>query len=99
MDGGLPNFTDEDLKACESGIPGLPGGLPGIPQVPSSGVSKLFCQSDADCACGVDKETGKCAFGNKNFIDTSKQCPDFCSGITGQFIIKCVNNICTPTLR
>ncbi|GIW67061.1 MAG: hypothetical protein KatS3mg096_560 [Candidatus Parcubacteria bacterium] len=99
MDGGLPNFTDEDLKACESGIPGLPGGSLGIPQLPSSEVSKLFCQSDADCACGVDKETKKCAFGNKNFIDTSKQCPDFCSGIAGQFIIKCVNNICTPTLR
>ena len=96
MDGGLPNFTDTDLKACEE-ILGLPGFSPKsqFPGFPSEEV-KMFCKTNADCACGVDKETGKCAFGNKKYIDTSKQCPDFCSGIAGNLIIKCVNNRCTP---
>ena len=83
MDGGLPNFTKDDLKACESEIPGLPSEL-----------QKMACNSDEDCACGVDKQTGKCAYGNKIFIDTSKQCPDFCTGIAGNLRIKCVNNVC-----
>lgn len=86
MDGGLPNFTDNDLKACSgetSEIPGLP------PEA-----MKMYCQLDEDCACGVDRETGKCAIGNKRFIDTSRQCPDFCSGIAGNLRIKCINNIC-----
>ncbi len=95
MDGGLPNFTNEDLKVCDGeswgGFPQLPSNLP-------SEVSKLFCQTDFDCACGVDKETGKCSFGNKNFIDTSKQCPDFCTGFAGNIRIKCVNNLCSPQI-
>lgn len=93
MDGGLPNFTDEDLKSCDSES----GGLPQLPGLPSE-VSKFFCQTDADCACGVDKETGKCAFGNRKFIDTSKECPDFCTGFAGNIRIKCVNNLCTPQI-
>ena len=89
MDGGLPNFTNDDLKACESEsqIPGLPSEL-----------QKMACNSDEDCACGVDKQTGKCAYGNKIFIDTSKQCPDFCTGIGGNLRIKCVNNVCMLVL-
>ncbi len=59
---------------------------------------KKFCQSDSDCVCGIDKETGECAFGNKEFIDTSKQCPDFCTGIHGGFRIRCVYNLCRPVL-
>lgn len=86
MDGGLPNFTDEDLRSCDSEAS---GNLP-------SEISKMSCRTDVDCACGVDKETGKCAFGNKKFIDTSKECPDFCTGFAGNIKIKCVNNLCTP---
>lgn len=55
---------------------------------------KKFCQSDSDCVCGVDKETGLCDFGNREFIDPSKQCPDFCTGIHGRFRIKCINSQC-----
>ncbi|MEM4648014.1 MAG: hypothetical protein QXO12_01740 [Candidatus Pacearchaeota archaeon] len=84
MDGGLPNFTDEDLKSCAKGTSEIPGPSP-----------KLFCQTDSDCACGIDKETGECAYGNKAYIDTSKQCPDFCTGIGGNLRVKCVNNLCT----
>ncbi|MEM5813190.1 MAG: hypothetical protein QXU71_02425 [Candidatus Aenigmatarchaeota archaeon] len=86
MDGGLPNFSDNDLKACSEGVPEI-SGLP-------KEAAKMYCQTDEDCACGVDKETGKCAIGNKRYIDTSRQCPDFCTGIAGHLGIKCVNNIC-----
>ncbi|MEM5831364.1 MAG: hypothetical protein QXO40_04130 [Candidatus Aenigmatarchaeota archaeon] len=98
MDGGLPNFTEEDLKSCSKELSGLPEFYPDF-LGSSLGVAKMFCQTDTDCVCGVDKETGKCAFGNKEFIDTSKQCPDFCTGIGGQFTIKCVRNVCTPVAR
>lgn len=57
-------------------------------------LSKKFCRYNSDCACGVDKETGECAYGNKKFIDTSRQCQDFCTGIHGRFRIKCVDNLC-----
>lgn len=57
-------------------------------------MGKRFCQGDSDCVCGVDRETGLCDFGNREFIDTSKQCPDFCTGIHGRFRIKCINNQC-----
>ncbi|MEM2768558.1 MAG: hypothetical protein QXL50_01370 [Candidatus Pacearchaeota archaeon] len=83
MNGGLPNFTDEDLKSCPKGTSEITGSS-----------SKLFCQTDSDCACGVDKETRECAFGNKKYIDTSKQCPDFCTGIGGNLGVKCINNSC-----
>jgi hypothetical protein len=60
---------------------------------------KKFCKTDEDCACGINKETGECAFGNKNFIDTSIECPDFCSGIAGRFKIICKNNQCIQVPR
>ena len=56
---------------------------------------KMACEVDQDCACGVDRQTGECMYGNKKFIDTSKQCPDFCTGIHGRFRIKCINGRCT----
>ncbi len=52
------------------------------------------CSSDDDCACGKNINTGDCFYGNKNFVDTKQQCPDFCSGIAGNLVIKCVNNKC-----
>jgi len=54
----------------------------------------MYYQTDEDCACGIDKETGKCAIGNKRYIDTSVQCPDFCTGFAGNLRINCINNIC-----
>jgi len=56
--------------------------------------SEKFCNSDSDCACGVHVKTGKCFYGNKNFVDPSKQCPDFCTGIAGNLEIKCIENAC-----
>ncbi len=52
------------------------------------------CQTDSDCACGVKIDTRECFFGNKNYVDTKTQCPDFCTGIDGKIETKCVNNLC-----
>ncbi len=52
------------------------------------------CKIDADCACGVKIGTNECFFGNKKYVNTLSQCPDFCSGIDGGMIIKCQANKC-----
>ncbi|MBW3019573.1 hypothetical protein KY329_05310 [Candidatus Woesearchaeota archaeon] len=59
----------------------------------------LFCNVDADCTCGgLVKQTGDCFIGNKLYqsmhVDTSKQCPDFCTGIAGNLEVKCVDQVC-----
>jgi plastocyanin len=60
----------------------------------TAGNREKHCSSDGDCACGVRKTTGDCFYGNKDYVDTTRQCPDFCTGIAGQFTIKCVSNSC-----
>jgi hypothetical protein len=63
----------------------------------SSGAGKSLeksCGTDADCACGVSIETGDCFYGNRDFVDTSSQCPDFCNGIAANLEIVCSNGIC-----
>jgi hypothetical protein len=52
------------------------------------------CTSDSDCACGVNIKTGDCFFGNKNFVNVSVQCPDFCNGIAANLQIRCISNEC-----
>ncbi len=59
-----------------------------------SGISEKFCNADSDCACGVHIKTAACFYGDKNFVDTSKQCPDFCTGISNNFEIKCIEGKC-----
>lgn len=58
---------------------------------------KEICNRDTDCACGVKIGTTECFFGNRKYVNTLIQCPDFCSGIDGKMKIKCVNNICIQT--
>lgn len=57
-----------------------------------------YCSSDFDCACGVDRIVGDCAMGNLMYIDTTKQCPDFCNGIGGDLGMACVDNQCTQVM-
>jgi hypothetical protein len=57
-------------------------------------VNEKYCSSDQDCACGVNVKNGDCFFGNKNFVDTTRQCPDFCNGIAANLVIECSNSIC-----
>jgi hypothetical protein len=52
------------------------------PQNPES-----YCKQDSDCACGVHVTTGECFYGNEDYVDTSRQCPDFCTGIAGNLEI------------
>lgn len=53
-----------------------------------------YCEIDSDCACGKDIE-GNCFIGSKELVNTSDQCPDYCTGIAGNLEIKCINNTCT----
>lgn len=89
------------LVACTSQSPSVPNvskssqGLQGHSRI----ADPLWCQVDDDCACGgIDKNTGECFVGNlayqREFVDVSHQCPDFCSGIAGNLVTKCVNNKC-----
>jgi hypothetical protein len=61
--------------------------------------SEFFCNKNEDCACGKHKVTGDCFFGNKNYVNASQQCSDFCSGIAGHLTIVCVNNKCEQVVR
>lgn len=60
-------------------------------------IDKL-CETDNDCGCGRHTQTGECFFGNKDYVDTDNQCPDFCSGITGTLKIECNNNECVQKM-
>jgi hypothetical protein len=55
---------------------------------------QTFCKFDSDCSCGRHIITGECLLGNKRFVNIKEQCPDFCGGISGNLIIKCINNEC-----
>lgn len=61
--------------------------------------SKLYCRKDADCACGVKKSTQECFYGNKEYVDESFQCPDFCSGFGGNLLIRCIKNKCQQATK
>lgn len=54
------------------------------------------CTADEDCDCGVNKRTGICFYGNRDYVDSnvSRQCPDYCSGITGKMTVQCVGGEC-----
>lgn len=57
------------------------------------------CAVDADCGCGILKgaaANSMCFIANVQYLAQPEKCsiPDFCSGITGQMTIKCVNKTC-----
>jgi len=63
-----------------------------------------FCNVDADCTCGgIDKNTNNCFVGNRlyasKFVDMSKSCPDFCTGIAGNLETRCVDHKCIVAQR
>lgn len=76
------------LLAITSGL--LRGG-----PIEKSNISQdKFCEKDHDCACGINMDTGNCFYGNRGYVYTNQQCPDFCTGIANMFEIKCLNNTC-----
>ncbi|MFN3910376.1 MAG: DUF333 domain-containing protein, partial [Candidatus Anstonellaceae archaeon] len=44
-----------------------------------SPIKPTFCLKDSDCACGTNTITKECFAGQKEFVNTSVQCPDFCT--------------------
>jgi len=108
LEGAKISVSKREIENCikGEGFPQIPE-MPELPELPkflelpkfSLKEDKRYCQTDADCACGVDKETKKCAIGNKKYIDTSKACPDFCGGIAGHLKIVCKENQCTFELK
>lgn len=87
------------LLALAIGCVPSPKPAPATPPVPGAGASVDSCSADSDCICGgIDKSTGRCFLGSKDYydknVDKSKQCPDFCSGIAGNLVVKCVDNKC-----
>ena len=61
--------------------------------------SAQYCDRDSDCSCGTDINSGQCAYGNKKYINETKQCPDYCSGIAGDKEIICENHKCTQAAK
>lgn len=62
-------------------------------------IDKSYCEADDDCICdGIDKATGTCYIGNKEYyeigVDKKNDCADFCHGITGNLVIVCLDNRC-----
>jgi len=61
-------------------------------------VADDYCEADSDCVCGTNKLTNDCAYGNRNIVDSSRQCPDYCVWIDpngpGRMNLTCVNNTC-----
>lgn len=57
------------------------------------------CSTDDDCICGgIDTQTDRCFMGSKDYyekhVDKSKDCPDFCGGIEGNLVMRCIDNKC-----
>jgi len=102
LEGAKISVSKREIENCikGEGFPQIPE-MPELPELPKFPLKedKRYCQTDADCACGVDKETRECAIGNKKYIDTSKECPDFCGGIAGHFKLVCKENKCTFVLK
>jgi len=65
-------------------------------RIPKESLNKEnSCEKDEDCACGIHINTGDCFYGNKAYVDTSYVCPDFCTGIKGDWIVTCRDFQCT----
>jgi len=54
----------------------------------------LFCNTVDDCACGVSIQSRDCLVGNKKYVDTTQQCPDYCTGFDGRLVTKCIDHQC-----
>ncbi|MBU1975003.1 MAG: hypothetical protein KKG59_01215 [Nanoarchaeota archaeon] len=57
-------------------------------------LDRTACETEDDCACGVDIDDGECFVGNKDYVNTDESCPDFCTGITGNQRTRCSEGVC-----
>ena len=60
-----------------------------------SAVHEKYCTEDDDCGCGIHKTKEECFYGNKKYVDLTKNCPDFCDGIAGDLELRCIEFECT----
>ncbi len=88
-------------KRCTWDLP--PGGI--TEEKPNDFLENpSFCNVDADCTCGgIDAKTDNCFVGNKlyasKYVDFSRDCPDFCTGIAAHLETRCVSNECMNVPR
>lgn len=59
-----------------------------------SPIDEKYCNEDDDCGCGIHKTREECFYGNKKYVDLTKNCPDFCSGIAGNLELRCIDFEC-----
>jgi len=74
------------------------------PPAAEPSVDSKTCASDGDCVCGgFDARADKCFVGNRNyydlFVNKTRDCPDFCSGIANNLETKCVQKECVIMTR
>ncbi|MBU0460973.1 MAG: eight-cysteine-cluster domain-containing protein, partial [Nanoarchaeota archaeon] len=71
-------------------------------QIPTD-IAKDYCEEDSDCVCGGKDVDRSCFLGNRayydKYVDKSKDCPDFCTGIAGNLVLRCLGNKCTQTFE
>ncbi len=92
------------LVACAVVPPQQPPEQPPKPVQPNMLEVASYCNSDADCTCGgIDTKTDDCFVGNKlyasKYVDFSRDCPDFCTGIAAHLETRCVSNECRNVPR
>ena len=64
-----------------------------------STVDKKACTADSDCGCGVDVDSTQCAVQNNNYLAGRCTWPDFCGGIGGNLVPKCIDNQCIQQIN
>lgn len=96
---GPPAAAEPLVPAATEPVTQAPADAPAEPgALACDSAAPQRCNTDADCACGVDRASGACAFGTAACIDTGRQCPDFCSGITGTMQLVCEQGTCAQRL-
>lgn len=95
---GMPVACTEEAKICPDGsaVGRVP---PSCEFAPCPDKGRDYCEADEDCICqGIDTQTGDCFVGNKHyyeiFVNKDQDCPDFCTGIAGNLVTRCVKNKC-----
>jgi hypothetical protein len=58
---------------------------------------ETHCEKQSECACGIHHIKGECFVGNKEFVNVTDDCSDFCNGLRGGLTTKCINNACEIT--
>ena len=97
VDGVCALQTNQEFTLCKNCVSACEASFDGIEAFDCENTCRdrmdKYCVLDSDCACGKNVE-GDCFYGRKSLVNISEQCPDYCSGIAGNLLIKCVNNAC-----